>query len=87
MNNSAIPRVEKSRSVLAAGIPAFELFHETNLCASRSEARRLIAQGGGYVNDRQLTAVDESINLGDADACGQIRLRKGKKIYLIVQAR
>jgi tyrosyl-tRNA synthetase len=85
MDRSAMPTMEKSRSVLASGIPAFELFHETNLCASRGEARRLIAQGGGYVNDRQLTAADERIGLGDADECGQIRLRKGKKKYLIVQ--
>jgi tyrosyl-tRNA synthetase len=85
MDSSAMPSMEKSRSVLAAGIPAFELFHETNLCASRGEARRLIAQGGGYVNDRQLTAVDERIGLEDADGRGQIRLRKGKKTYLIVQ--
>jgi tyrosyl-tRNA synthetase len=85
-DSAAIPSIEKSRDALVIGIPAFELFHEANLCASRGEARRLIAQGGGYVNDRQLTVADERICLGDADERGQIRLRKGKKKYLIVQA-
>ena len=75
------------RRRLDKGIPAFELFHETNLCASRGEARRLITQGGGYVNDRQLAAFDERIGLGDVDERGEIRLRKGKKKYLIVQIR
>lgn len=75
-------RVERRR--LDAGIPAFELFHETDLCASRGEARRLISQGGGYVNDRQLTVFDEKIGLGDLDERGEIRLRKGKKKYAIV---
>lgn len=75
------------RRRLDEGIPAFELFHETNLCASRGEARRLIAQGGGYVNDRQLAAFDERIGFGDVDERGEIRLRKGKKKYLIVQVR
>ncbi|MCX5821303.1 MAG: tyrosine--tRNA ligase [Deltaproteobacteria bacterium] len=81
---SSLP-IERSR--LDEGIPAFELFHETNLCASRGEARRLIAQGGGYVNDRQFAAFDERIGLGDVDERGEIRLRKGKKRYVILSVR
>jgi tyrosyl-tRNA synthetase len=85
VDSAAIPSLEKAREALVAGIPAFELFAQAGLCASRGEARRLIAQGGGYVNDRQLTAADERIGLGDADEQGRIRLRKGKKRYFIVQ--
>ena len=83
-DSSAIPFMERSRESLAAGMPAFELFHEANLCASRGEARRLIAQGGGYVNDRQLQGFDEIIGLCDANEHGEIRLRKGKKKHMIV---
>jgi tyrosyl-tRNA synthetase len=79
---SSLP-IERRR--LDEGIPAFELFHETNLCASRGEARRLIVQGGGYVNDRQLAVFDERIGLGDVDDRGEIRLRKGKKKYAIIR--
>jgi len=81
---SSLP-IERRR--LEAYIPAFELFHETNLCASRGEARRLIAQGGGYVNDRQIGAFDERIGLSDVDEKGEIRLRKGKKRYVILTVR
>jgi len=81
---SSLP-IERRR--LDEGIPAFELFHETNLCASRGEARRLIAQGGGYVNDRQFAAFDERIGLEDVDERGEIRLRKGKKRYVILSVR
>lgn len=81
---SSLP-IERRR--LEAYIPAFELFHETNLCASRGEARRLITQGGGYVNDRQIGAFDERIGLADADEKGEIRLRKGKKRYVILTVR
>jgi tyrosyl-tRNA synthetase len=84
LGTDAIPSIEKSREALATGVPAFELFHETSLCASRGEARRLIAQGGGYVNDRQLRAFDECISLADLDEKGEIRLRKGKKRYVIL---
>jgi tyrosyl-tRNA synthetase len=84
---SGVVSLPIERGRLDEGIPAFELFHETNLCTSRGEARRLINQGGGYVNDRQLTAFDERIRFGDADERGEIRLRKGKKKYVIVSVR
>jgi tyrosyl-tRNA synthetase len=80
----AIPFVEKSRSDFEEGIPAFKLFYETNLCSSLSEAKRLLSQGGGYVNDRQLHGFDEKIGLHHVDDRGEIVLRKGKKKYLIV---
>lgn len=84
LSTTAIPSIEKNRESLAAGVPAFELFQEAGLCSSRGEARRLIAQGGGYINDRQIGTFDESIGLIDADEKGEIRLRKGKKRYVIV---
>jgi tyrosyl-tRNA synthetase len=74
-------------SELEKGIPAFELFKTSSLCVSGGEARRLISQGGGYVNDRQLKAFDEKITLSDADEKGEIRLRKGKKKYAIVSVK
>jgi tyrosyl-tRNA synthetase len=80
----ALP-IERSR--FDEGIPAFELFQDAGLCSSRGEARRLIAQGGGYVNDRQILLFDEKIGLADADAKGEIRLRKGKKRYVILSVR
>jgi tyrosyl-tRNA synthetase len=87
LDTEAIPSLEKRREELIHGIPAFELFHEAGLCSSRGEARRLITQGGGYVNDRQIMAFDEKIGLPDADEKGEIRLRKGKKKYVILSVR
>jgi len=84
LDTDAIPSFQKSRTELEAGVPAFELFQEAGLCASRGEARRLLSQGGGYVNDRQIAAFDEKITIADTDEKGEIRLRKGKKNYVIV---
>jgi tyrosyl-tRNA synthetase len=84
LGTAAIPSIEKSRDALCLGIPAFELFRDAGLCSSHGEARRLIAQGGGYINDRQLKAFDERIGLADLDGKGEIRLRKGKKRYVIL---
>ncbi|MCD6152505.1 MAG: tyrosine--tRNA ligase [Syntrophobacterales bacterium] len=77
---SAIAVFEKTREeVVTISIP--ELFEETNLCASRGETRRLIAQGGIYVNERRIQSIDERITIDDIDQNGEIRLRKGKKKY------
>ena len=58
-------------------IPAFKLFFETaNLCASGSEARRLIEQGGAYVDNKKVEKFDEPIRLED-----NMLLRAGKKKY------
>ncbi len=84
-SGAAVLSIERSR--LEQGVPAFELFKATSLCASGAEARRLISQGGGYVNDRQLTIFDEKIGLKDVDGRGEIRLRKGKKKYATIKVR
>jgi tyrosyl-tRNA synthetase len=74
----ALPTTHLDRAQVAAGIPAPELFCRVGLCRSRSEARRLIQQGGAYVNDAPVDSVDDSIDaahlIGDT-----IVLRAGKK--------
>jgi len=71
-------------SRLRQGIPAFELFAEVRLCPSKGAARRLIQQGGGYLNGERLQAVDEEITMAHLRE-GQILLRAGKKNYHKIQ--
>jgi tyrosyl-tRNA synthetase len=76
----AVPTTKVSTSELEGGIAAPELFQQVGLCRSRSEARRLIEQGGAYVNEMPVEDVDALItveNLSD----GLILLRAGKKRY------
>ena len=76
----AVPTTEVSAPELEGGIPAPELFQQVGLCRSRSEARRLIQQGGAYVNEVPVDDVDALItaeHLSD----GLILLRAGKKRY------
>ncbi|SEM72397.1 tyrosyl-tRNA synthetase [Syntrophus gentianae] len=82
---SAIPSITKTWDELAQGIPAYELVYECGLCSSKGEARRLIAQGGGYMNDEPIPAFDALISTDHLDGDGHIRLRKGKKKYMIVK--
>jgi len=87
--SSDIPRVwgEKADAVptsilpmkrLEDGIPAFEIFAEIDLCDSKSSARRLIRQGGAYVNEDRITDIDFRIGTVHLkDSC--ILLKAGKK--------
>ena len=51
-NEDAIPTKVMDRKKFIEGIPIFKLFEATSLCSSGSEARRLIEQGGGYLNTK-----------------------------------
>lgn len=66
---------------LENGIPAYILFERSGLCKTRSEARRLIAQRGGYLNGERIRAFDQIIALKDMDD-GEMILRAGKKRYM-----
>ena len=58
--------------------PLLELFARSELCSSKSEARRLIEQGGAWLNGRVHTDVYEEIKLTDDD---EFILRAGKKRF------
>ena len=75
-----MPSSTVEQGLLEKGVSAFELFTTVGLCSSRSEARRLINQKGGYVNGEPINSFDEVINLSHLKD-GRIILRSGKKKY------
>jgi tyrosyl-tRNA synthetase len=79
--SESIPSYCIDQEDLKKGIPAYLLFEKSDLCATRSEARRLISQGGGYVNNRRIQRFDEIIDSDDM-MNESILLRAGKKRYL-----
>ncbi len=79
--SESVPTTQIESKKIENGIPAYILFEETGLCATRSDARRLISQGGGYINNSTVTSYDQII--GPADVVnGSILLRAGKKRYV-----
>ncbi len=83
-DDAAVPTVGFERGRLETGVPAFVLFAEAGLAKTRGEARRLIAQGGGYVNGRRVDAAEEMITAADLKD-GALMLRAGKKKYVRVR--
>jgi len=80
-DEDSIPTKFIERGKFIEGIPIFKLFETTNLCASSSEARRLIEQGGGYLNDKRVDKFDLLIRLDDFNEKDEILLRAGKKKF------
>lgn len=75
-----VPTTTVARDELAAGIALVDLLVTAGLAKSKSEARRLIAQGGASVNGE--TATDAELRLDTEQLRdGAILLRAGKKRY------
>ena len=65
-------------------IGVMSLLVKCGLCASNSEARRLIQQGGVAVNDKKVESIDESFD--GEQFCGDgLIIKKGKKVFHRVQ--
>jgi len=77
----SVPHTYVKADSLKAGIPAFKLFHDAGLAASNGAARRLIQQGGAYVNGQRIDAFDQLITEQDLDDENTIVLRSGKKRF------
>jgi tyrosyl-tRNA synthetase len=80
-DEAEMPTSEIGMADLMSGIPAFQLFHDTALSNSRGAARRLIDQGGAYVNGERIETFDRLITAEDLGEDRQIVLRAGKKRY------
>jgi tyrosyl-tRNA synthetase len=80
-NEASIPTTPLSEEEIKQGIPIFRLFEMTGLCTSGSEARRLIEQGGGYLNQKRVDRFDALVCRNDFQEKGEILLRAGKKKF------
>ncbi|MCH7807126.1 MAG: tyrosine--tRNA ligase [Proteobacteria bacterium] len=81
-----LPTVEVSAARLKKGVPILDLYVEADLCSSKKEARRLIAQGGARLDDQPVT--DQNLMVGESHLKGgQIKLSAGKKRHALVKLR
>jgi tyrosyl-tRNA synthetase len=79
-NAMELPTTYVSRNALISGVPAYELFFRTGLTKSGGEARRLINQGGAYINGEIVAAFDVLVDAGHLKN-GEVILRAGKKRF------
>jgi len=81
VDDVGVPQTYVAMKELKEGIPAFKLFQTANLVASGGAARRLIEQGGAYVNGRRIDSFDHLICDRDLNEDKVIILRSGKKRF------
>jgi tyrosyl-tRNA synthetase len=78
--SEAVPQIALPAENFQRGMGVIDLFVAAGLVSSKSEARRLISQGGAYVQGRRIDLIEEKISLNDFQE-GAILLRAGKKRY------
>ena len=94
-DKSAMPRAVLSRAAFEAGYNVVDLFCDAALAPTKSEARRLVQQGGAFVSTGgggatgggDLGAIGDVAALIGADrlnAEGELVLRAGKKRYCLI---
>jgi tyrosyl-tRNA synthetase len=81
----ALPTFQIGHHQLVQGVPAFSVFVSTGLTSSNSEARRLIRQGGGRINDVVIKAEDAPITVRDINSMGVIKVSAGTKRHAIIR--
>jgi tyrosyl-tRNA synthetase len=79
-----LPRLDVPRADLAAGIPLVDILSRT-VTDSKGSARRLITQGGAYVNGVQIKSADHTLALADLVTETMLVLRSGKRNYHLVR--
>lgn len=77
---SDAPSTEVSKEEFIKGMDILTLLQKARLISSRGEGRRLIQQGGIYINDERVNDLNLSITLEDFHN-GTLMIRKGKKVY------
>jgi tyrosyl-tRNA synthetase len=84
---TVLPTTAVPRSRLEAGISPAGLFTEVGLTPSRREAKRMIEQGGLYVNDERIDSVERLLGVKDLGPDGGLLLKAGKKkVHRIIPA-
>lgn len=79
-DSESIPSTKFDQSVFDKGLDIISLLSKTGLISSNSDGRRLIQQGGIYLNVIHVT--DSALVVTSADLKeGKLLIRKGKKVY------
>lgn len=79
-STSDLPTTQFPASELENGINIIDLLQKTGLVQSKSEARRLVQQGGIYIDGTTVGSIDHMV-VRDSFKDGELIIKKGKKTY------
>jgi len=78
-DDSNMPTTEFDAGELADGINILDLLVKAKLCPSKSEARRLVTQGGVSVDGEKVTDIATAYSLNQLKE--GLKVKKGKKVF------
>ena len=78
-NKESMPTAEVSKAAVESGMGILDLYFNIKLCATKSDARRLVEQGGASLNGNQIKDVKYMVTTKDLDKDGDIIVKAGKK--------
>ena len=81
-NKDAMPTANLSLSKLNDGIGIVDLFAEARLASTKSDARRLVEQGGAFINEEKISDIKAIIGKEKLDKDNEMILRAGKKRFM-----
>ena len=82
----SLPKITLARTDLATtgGLSVTDLLVKTDMVTSKSEAKRLIKNGGARVNDKKVESDTAVVLTSDFDSEGRLKLSSGKKNHVLV---
>jgi tyrosyl-tRNA synthetase len=81
-----VPSKELPRERLSGdGLSIIDALVFSGLCKNKSEARRIITQGGAYINNRRADGIDTQLGPGHLASESIMVLRSGKKSYALLR--
>ena len=81
-----VPVVEIERAELASGVAIVDLLSRT-VADSKGAARRLLQQGGAYVNNVRMGRSERRVTTADLATATMLVVRGGRKDYRLVKVR
>jgi tyrosyl-tRNA synthetase len=67
------------------GLWIIDALAESGLCKTKNEARRVVSQGGAYVNEHRVEGIEMKLTPTDLASESTIILRSGKKNYALLR--
>jgi tyrosyl-tRNA synthetase len=81
-----VPSKQIDRTLLAdPGLGVVDALAEAGLANTKGDARRVVTQGGAYVNNRRIAGIETRLGTGDLVGGSMIVLRTGKKNYALLR--
>lgn len=80
-----VPSSQIEAARLAEGLSITDALVEAKLTKSKGEARRVIAEGGAYVNNRRIESESYQVTTADLASPTMLVLRRGKKNYALLR--